>query len=66
MLLSYFVTDSSILNTTGMQGEPTHPGKMLLEDFLPVCGLTVSVLCEYLGASRQSVNAVKDESLRSI
>ncbi|WP_045211843.1 HigA family addiction module antitoxin [Desulfonatronovibrio magnus] len=46
----------SILNTTGMQRKPTHPGEMLREDYLPDYGLTVSGLAESLGVSRQSVN----------
>ncbi|MGE6608806.1 HigA family addiction module antitoxin [Halomonas sp. NPDC076908] len=51
----------TILNTTGMQRKPTHPGEMLREDFLPDYGLTVSGLAEALGVSRQSVNELLRE-----
>ena len=53
--------DMAILNNTGMQRKPTHPGEMLREDFLPDYGLTVSVLAESLGVSRQSVNELLRE-----
>ena len=43
----------AILNATGMQRKPTHPGEMLREDFLPDYGLTVPGLAESLGVSRQ-------------
>jgi hypothetical protein len=47
--------DMTILNTTGMQRKPSHPGEMLREDFLPDYGRTVSGLAESLGVSRQSI-----------
>ena len=40
---------------------PTHPGKMLREDFLPDYGLTVSSLAKALGVSRQTVNELLRE-----
>lgn len=46
----------SIPNTTRLKRRPTHPGEMLREDFLPDYGLTVSLLAEAVGVSRQSVN----------
>ncbi|GEM19248.1 hypothetical protein NONS58_06270 [Nitrosococcus oceani] len=51
----------AILNNTGMQRKPTHPGEMLREDFLPDYGLTVAGLAESLGVSRQSVNELLRE-----
>lgn len=51
----------AILNNTGLQRKPTHPGEMLREDFLPDYGLTVSGLAESLGVSRQSVNELLRE-----
>lgn len=51
----------TILNTTGMQRKPTHPGEMLREDFLPDYGLTVSGLAESLSVSRQSINELVRE-----
>lgn len=41
---------------TKMRRQPTHPGEMLKEDFLPDFGLTVAKLAEAIGVSRQSVN----------
>jgi addiction module HigA family antidote len=51
----------SILNTTGMNRRPTHPGEMLREDFLPDYELTVAGLAEAVGVSRQSINALLRE-----
>jgi addiction module HigA family antidote len=51
----------SILNTTGMNRRPTHPGEMLREDFLPDYGLTVAGLAEAVGVSRQSINELLRE-----
>lgn len=48
-------------NTTDMQRKPTHPGKMLREDFLPDYALTVAGLAELLGVSRQSINELLRE-----
>ncbi len=36
--------------------EPTYPGEMLLEDFMPNYGLTAANLAEALRVSRQTVN----------
>jgi addiction module HigA family antidote len=36
--------------------EPTHPGEMLREDFMPDYGLTAASLAEALRVSRQTVN----------
>ncbi|WP_241824648.1 HigA family addiction module antitoxin [Salinivibrio sp. IB282] len=55
------VTVMTIFNTTGMQRQPTHPGAMLREDFLPDYGLSVEQLADALGVSRQSMTAVLDE-----
>ncbi len=41
--------------------QPTHPGEMLREDFLPDYGLSVSGLARLLGVSRQSVNELLRE-----
>ena len=46
----------SIPNTRRMKRRPTHPGEMLLEDFIPDYGLTVAGLAEAAGVSRQSIN----------
>lgn len=51
----------SIPNTTGMKRRPTHPGKMLREDFLTDYGLTVSGLADAVGVSRQSINELLRE-----
>ena len=51
----------AILNTTGMQRKPTHPGEMLREDFIPDYGLTVAGLAGAIGVSRQSVNELLRE-----
>jgi addiction module HigA family antidote len=44
------------IRNKGMKRRPTHPGKMLREDFLPDYQLTVSGLAESVGVSRQSIN----------
>ena len=41
--------------------QPTHPGEMLREDFLPDYGLSVSRFAEALGVSRQTVNELLRE-----
>ena len=46
----------SVPNTKPMMRRPTHPGEMLLEDFLPDFQLTVAGLAEAVGVSRQSIN----------
>jgi len=46
----------SIRNTPKRKIRPTHPGEMLLEDFLPEYGLTVASLAEAVGVSRQTIN----------
>jgi addiction module HigA family antidote len=51
----------SIPNDTAIQRRPTHPGEILREDFMPDYGLTVSVLAESLGVSRQTVNELLRE-----
>jgi len=51
----------AIWNTGNPKRKPTHPGKMLREDFLPEYGLTVSGLADALGISRQSVNELLRE-----
>ena len=54
----------SIPNTIGMKRNPTHPGEMLREDFLPDYGLTVSSLAKAIGVSRQSINELLRERRR--
>ena len=51
----------AILNTVPMKRRPTHPGEMILEDFLPDYDLTVSSLAQALGVSRQSINELLRE-----
>jgi addiction module HigA family antidote len=46
----------SLPNTKPMTRRPTHPGEMLLEDFLPDYQLTVASLADAVGVSRQSIN----------
>lgn len=49
------------ISNTGINRRPSHPGEMLREDFLPDFGLTVAVLAEAIGVSRQSVNELLRE-----
>ena len=51
----------SIPNKREQKVRPTHPGKMLREDFLPDYGLTVSSFAKALGVSRQTVNELLRE-----
>ncbi len=51
----------SLPNTTVRRVRPTHPGEMLLEDFLPDFGLTVASLAAAIGVSRQTVNDLARE-----
>jgi addiction module HigA family antidote len=46
----------SVPNNRRVTRRPTHPGEMLLEDFMPDYGLTVTALAEAAGVSRQSMN----------
>jgi addiction module HigA family antidote len=46
----------SIENSEARKVEPTHPGEMLLEDFMPDYELTAASLAEALRVSRQTVN----------
>jgi addiction module HigA family antidote len=46
----------SIKNINPREIEPTHPGEMLREDFMPDFNLTTAGLSEKLGVSRQTVN----------
>ena len=54
----------SIPNTGRREIRPTHPGKMLREDFLPDYQLTVSGLAKALGVSRQRMNELLRERCR--
>ncbi len=54
----------SIPNIIRMQRNPTHPGEMLREDFLPEYNLTVSSLAKAIGVSRQSINELLRERRR--
>jgi len=40
---------------------PTHPGKMLKEDFMPDFNLSVTTLANALGVARQTVNELLRE-----
>lgn len=51
----------SVPNIKPRKARPTHPGEMLREDFLPDYALTVSMLADKLGVSRQSVNELLRE-----
>ena len=51
----------SIKNSGSLKRKPTHPGKMLRDDFLPDYELTFSGLADSLGVSRQSVNELLRE-----
>jgi len=51
----------SISNTETRRIQPTHPGEMLREDFMPDYGLTTKRLAEGLGVSRQTVNELLRE-----
>ncbi|HEY1270094.1 MAG TPA: HigA family addiction module antitoxin [Candidatus Binatia bacterium] len=51
----------SIPNMRRRKVRPTHPGKMLREDFLPEYRLTVSGFAKALGVSRQTVNELVRE-----
>jgi len=51
----------SIPNPRDRKTQPTHPGAMLREDFLPDYGLTVSSLAKAIGVSRQTVNELLRE-----
>ena len=46
----------SIKNIKPREIEPTHPGEMLREDFMPDFKLTTASLAKKLGVSRQTVN----------
>lgn len=51
----------SIPNTRDRKIQPTHPGAMLREDFMPEYGLTVSGFAKAIGVSRQTVNELLRE-----
>ena len=51
----------NIINTKTRKVQPTHPGEMLREDFMPDYGLTTKRLAEGLGVSRQTVNELLRE-----
>ena len=46
----------SIPNNSARKVQPTHPGEMLREDFLPEFGLSVASFAKAIGVSRQTVN----------
>lgn len=46
----------SFKNTIPREIEPTHPGEMLREDFMPDFNLTTAELAAKLDVSRQTVN----------
>jgi antitoxin HigA-1 len=51
----------SIPNKRERNIQPTHPGEMLREDFLPDYGLTVSSFANALGVTRQTANELLRE-----
>ena len=51
----------AILNTISREIPPTHPGKMLMEDFMPDYDLTTTSLANALGVSRQTINELLRE-----
>jgi len=51
----------SIKNTGIRKIQPTHPGEMLREDFMPDFGLTTTMLAKALRTSRQTVNELLHE-----
>ena len=51
----------SIINTKTRKIQPTHPGEMLREDFMPDYGMTTKRLAERLMVSRQTVNELLRE-----
>lgn len=51
----------SIKNIEIRQVKPTHPGEMLMEDFMPDFSLTSAGLAKKLGVSRQTVNEILRE-----
>jgi len=51
----------TIINTKTRKIQPTHPGEMLREDFMPDYGLTTKRLAERLRVSRQTVNELLRE-----
>ena len=51
----------SIKNPGTRKIQPTHPGEMLREDFMPDFGLTTTTLAKTLCVSRQTVNELLRE-----
>ncbi len=51
----------TIRNDKQRIAQPTHPGEMLREDFLPDYDLSVSSFAKTLGVSRQTVNELLRE-----
>ena len=51
----------AIPNTLKREIPPTHPGKMIREDFMPDYGLTTALLADALGVSRQTINELLRE-----
>ncbi len=51
----------SIKNPGTRKIQPTHPGEMLREDFMPDFGLTTTTLAKTLWVSRQTVNELLHE-----
>jgi addiction module HigA family antidote len=51
----------SIPNKRERTIQPTHPGEMLREDFLPDYGLTVTSFANALGVTRQTANELLRE-----
>ena len=51
----------SVTNKRERTIQPTHPGEMLREDFLPDYGLTVTSFANALGVTRQTANELLRE-----
>lgn len=51
----------AIPNTTQREMRPTHPGKIMRDDFMPDYGLNTGSLANALGVSRQSINEILKE-----
>lgn len=51
----------STKNAVTRKIQPTHPGEMLREDFMPDFGLTTTTLAKALWVSRQTVNELLHE-----
>ncbi len=51
----------TISNVPKREVQPTHPGEMLREDFMPDFHLNATTMAKVLGVSRQTVNEILRE-----